>query len=101
MYMPASSKIAITVPVYGPAGTDLTVLPAELAVVPDDGTEPGDSDYAEAAWDAAGTSIALIIGKDTAVPLTAGEYMVWARITAGSEEPVMPSGRLRVGDART
>jgi hypothetical protein len=100
MYMPASSRIALTVPVYGPPGTDLAQLAAGLAVIADDGTEPVDADWGTAAWDTAGTSIARVIGAGSALVLDPGEYMVWARITASAEEPVMPCGRLRVGDAR-
>lgn len=100
MYMPASSRIALTVPVYGPAGTDLAQLDAQLAVIPEGAGEPADADWGTATWDTAGTSIARVIGHGSALVLDPGEYMVWARITASAEEPVMPCGRLRVGDAR-
>jgi hypothetical protein len=106
MQMSAGSREAVKVRVYGPAGVDLSVLTGVLAVMPDDGTEPGDADLIEASWLPDKTTLAAVVGFESANPLEAGDYMVWGRITTGTglatdEQPLKPAGRLRVGDVRT
>lgn len=102
MYIPAASRPELRIPVYPPAGTDLGAVPVQLAFMPDDGTEPADADWVTAAWaDDSSSEAVLVIGPDTATVLAPGEYMVWVALASGEARPVLPSGRLRVGDPRT
>jgi hypothetical protein len=97
MYIPETSARTILIPVTGPDGLDLTTLPAQVAVIPDNGTEPSEDDYSEVSWHDA-TNLAFLIQPGSLAP---GEYMAWAAITNGDETPiVLPSGRIRIGDAR-
>lgn len=98
MYLPGTSKEYILIPPSGPKGVDLTQYTAEIALVADDGSEPADTDYHPATW--LGGEAALLEGPGGTVDYPNGEYMAWLRITAGAERPVIPAGRIRVGDTR-
>lgn len=95
MMIPASSSEYIFVPVRGPV-TDLTIYTGSIAIMPEGSNEPVNGDYQAAAW--IGGQLAY---KPTANQYTAGNYMVWVRLIAGSEDVRMISGRLRVGDSRS
>lgn len=100
MQIPATSREYMYIPVSPPdTVTDVTAFPCEAALVDDDGTEPGDGDYHSANW--IGGQVALLIGPggDPAVSYPPGEWMAFARITAGDEQAVIKSGRVRIGEA--
>ena len=90
-YMPASSRELIAVP----WGADAVDYPVEIAIVAQADGEPADDDYKTATWD--GTDATLLIGADTDTVLEAGVYVIWTRITAGTERPVRRAGLLTVG----
>jgi hypothetical protein len=98
MYVPASSKQDI--PVYWPA--DKVGLTVEVAIiartVPE--VEAADADYHAAVW--VGTSGTATV-KVGAAPflLTAGEYVIWSRLTDGTNTPVRRAGTLTVGPTPT
>src|SRR5260221_12252121 len=95
----ASSLAYLFVPLYGPKGTDLTAFPVDLALITDAGAEPGAGDWHAATWLSPDgikpKEAALLIGP-TAQVYASGEYMCYARITAGAEKPVRSEER-RVG----
>jgi hypothetical protein len=96
MHILATSKTYMYIPVSPPATVpDVTVYSPEAALIADNGTEPGDTDFHPASW--IGGEVALLIGPGGGTVYPAGEYMAFARITAGSEKPVLPSGRVRIG----
>jgi hypothetical protein len=105
MYVPATSRIRMFVPISIPRGmTDWVTLPGSIALVHDDdertaeGTEPGDADWHAAVW--IGRSLTLIIsgpGRGGTAEYDPGDYMAWAVIDAGAERPVLRSGRVRIG----
>lgn len=90
-YMPATSHE----PLYVEFSADLSAAGVELAVVLESQGEPDDGDYHATTWQ--GSEVVLPIGKDSGVPLSPGEYVVWARWTAGDYQPVRRSGVLTVG----
>jgi hypothetical protein len=90
-YMPVSSRETVRVP----WGSAATAFPVEIAIVLATAGEPADADYHAAAWD--GDEAVLLIGADTDVDLAAGEYVVWSRVTTGTQQPVRRSGILTVG----
>ncbi len=96
----ASSLAYLFVPLYGPKGTDLTQYAVDLALITDAGAEPSSGDWHAATWLSPDgikpKEAALLIGP-TAQVYASGEYMCYARITAGAEKPVLPSGRVRIG----
>jgi hypothetical protein len=94
-----TSREYIRIPVTAPAGVDVTLLAAEIALVADPGTEPVDADYHAATWIAG--EACLLAGAGGAVDYPDGEYMAYLRLTAGAERPVLRAGRVRVGDARS
>jgi hypothetical protein len=95
--IPATSREYLYIPISPPdAVADVTVYPAEAALIADDGTEPLDGDYHDAEW--IGGEIALLVGPGGTGTYLPGEYMAFARITAGDEKPVIKSGRVRIGD---
>jgi hypothetical protein len=96
MYIPATSKEVISVPVTGPTGVDLTQFLVSLAVIPDTGAEPVNGDYAAGTWI---NGEATLLVDATTKP--AGDYVVWVRVVAAPEDVRRFSGRLRIGDART
>lgn len=96
----ATSRTYLYIRIDAPdSAGDVTTLPdpPEAALIADDGTEPADADYHTAGW--IDGEVALLIGPggDGAIAYTAGDYMAFARITAGSEQVVLPSGRVRIG----
>jgi hypothetical protein len=104
--IPSTSLIYLYIPIDPPPGIpDPSVYPAEAALITDDGTEPLDGDYHEAEWislplpsgEPGPPEVALLVGG--AVTFTTGDYMAFARITAGAERPVLKSGRVRIGVA--
>lgn len=99
MYIPQTSRIRVFVPIKPPRGRtvdDLVRFPGELAFVEDaEGNEPADTDYHPAVW--IGRSLTLVVGRDAPVTYPPGDYMVYGRIDAGDERPVLRSGRVRVG----
>jgi hypothetical protein len=94
--IPVTSRIYVYVPIDPPPGIpDVTVYPPEVALVTDDGQEPADGDYHPAAW--IDGEMALLVGPNGGVVYPAGDYFCYGRLTAGQEQPVMPSGRVRIG----
>lgn len=94
----ATSRVYVRIPIDPPEGVpDVTVYTPEAALIADDGTEPIEEDWQSATWIKG--EAALLIGPGT--PLEAvykpGDYMAFARITAGAERVVLPSGRVRIG----
>jgi len=98
MLILGTSREYIRIPVTGPAGTDVTALAAEIALVADPGIEPADVDYHAATWISG--EACLLIGPAAPVDYPDGEYMAYVRLTAGAERPVLRAGRVRVGDDR-
>jgi len=99
----ASSRAYVFIPVTGPS--DPTGFAVQVALVPDNGMEPGAGDWYPAQWLAprpgAALEAALLVGPGSgAVPYPPGEYMAYVTLAAGAEAPVIPSGRVRIGDAR-
>ena len=99
----ASSRAYVFIPVTGPS--DPTGFAVQVALVTDNGTEPAPGDYHPAQWLAprpgAALEAALLVGPGSgAVPYPPGEYMAYVTLAAGAEAPVIPSGRVRIGDAR-
>src|SRR5258707_1069057 len=96
----ASSLAYLFVPLYGPKGTDLTQYAVGRALTPDAGAEPSSGAWPAAPWLSPDgikpKEAALLIGPAAQV-YASGEYMCYARITAGAEKPVLPSGRVRIG----
>ena len=99
MQIAASSKPLMLIPVTGPAGVDPTQFPAQVAVMPDGGGEPGSGDWHTGVW--VGGEMAITIGAAGAtIPLAQGFWFAWVKVDTGSEVLVLPSGRIRVGDPR-
>jgi hypothetical protein len=91
--IPAESVEYLKVPISTyPAGTDLSDLPVELAVVPD-GETPDSGDWETGLW--IGTNAAVLIGTGGLV-LTPGTYDVWVRITATPETPLLQPGSIHI-----
>jgi hypothetical protein len=99
----AASLAYIFVPWTSPVGVDPTQFTVDIALCPDDGREPASGDFHAAVWmspggTAAPKEAALLVGPGGAAVYAAGEYMAFARITAGAERPVFPAGRVRIGN---
>lgn len=98
MYFPATSRPYVYVPIDGPVTADIMAgYVTEIAIIADDGTEPADADYHLATW--LGDEPALLVGPGTSYVYPSGDYMAFARITAGDERLVLLSGRIRIGEA--
>jgi hypothetical protein len=97
--IPSTSTIWMYIPIDPPDTVpDVTIYPGEAALIPDDGTEPADGDYHDAEW--INGELALLVGPGPAGAVyPTGDYMAFARITAGAEIPVLKSGRVRIGVA--
>lgn len=95
MYKLRSSLQYLYIPVDAPDGTDPTVYSPQVALIADDGSEPGEDDWLGASW--IGGDIALLTGPGSAADYPDGAYMAFARIDAGIEKPVMCAGRVRIG----
>ena len=97
MQILGTSREYVLIGVDAPARAgDITGYPVQAALVPDDGREPAEGDWQPAIW--IGGEAALLVGPDGDVDYPPGEYMAFARVTAGAERPVMKSGRVRVGN---
>lgn len=90
-YMPVTSKEKLRIPHDASA----TAYPVGIAIVLAELGEPEDGDYHTAGWD--GTDAVLLVGAGSDVPLAAGEYVVWTRVTTATERPVRRAGTLTVG----
>jgi hypothetical protein len=101
MYVPATSKEVLYVPVTGPI-TDLGGAGAtcSVAVIPDTGAEPATGDYQAATWATVNGDVVAQYLLDATLKVP-GEYVVWLRVALGIEDVRRFSGRLRIGDART
>lgn len=97
MQIPATSREFVSIPLDGPASAgDLTTLPPQVAIVPDKGEEPIETDWNAAAW--IGGEVAILVGPGPGgLVFAEGDYMIFVRLTAGAERPVMKAGRLRIG----
>lgn len=94
----ASSREYVRIPIDPPEDVpDVTVYVPEAALIPDDGTEPIEEDWQPATWISG--EACLLIGPATgpATEYKPGDYFAFARITAGAEQVVLPSGRVRIG----
>lgn len=101
MQIPVTSRVYLCVPISGPASAgDLTQYAAAVALMPDNGTEPGPGDWHGAIWINGVPALLVGPGGAGATLYPAGEYMAFAQIVAGQEAPVLPSGRVRIGDVR-
>jgi len=99
MRIAASSQVLVKIPIFGPPGVDVTQYTAKIALVKP-GTEPGALDWhASVGWQP-GAECALLVGGSGQV-YAPGDYMAFAQITAGSEIPVLPAGRVSIGLADT
>lgn len=103
MQVPASSRIRMFIPVWGPLGQDLTGYPCELALIPDeDGEEPADVDYHPGQWVGGEASMKPPGGGVWGGDYADGEYMAWVRVDASTaaddEVPVLKAGRVRIGE---
>ena len=98
-----TSMARMFVPVYGPPGTDLTALAVDLALIPDDGSasEPASGDWHAAVWLSPDgikpKEASLLIGAPNGQVYAAGDYVVFARVTATPEVPVIECGRWSIG----
>ena len=98
VYLAASSKVYLRIPVDGPDGVDVTQYTAQIALMPDNGIEPTTGDWHNAIW--LDGKAALLVGPGGGVVYPPGQYMAWATLAATPEAPVVPSGRVRIGDTR-
>jgi hypothetical protein len=94
----ASSVEYIQVPFEGPY-PDLTIYPCAIALIPDNGTEPGPGDWVAAEWLPNATGVPEISVLQNRWP--AGLYMAFGQVAAGAETVRKRSGRVRIGDTRT
>jgi hypothetical protein len=93
MYLPKTSDQDILIPLYGPKGFDFTPYQVQIAIVPETQGEPLDSDWKTGAWDSNGVA-KLHATKNQ---FTDSSLFAWVTFATGSEAPVIPSGRIRVG----
>lgn len=92
----STSTEYLYVPVTGPDGVNLTVLPVSIALRLEAlGGEPSVNDYAAATW--VNGEAALLL---TAAAVADGQYLVFVRLQASPEDIRMLAGRLRIGDTR-
>lgn len=94
----ASSRQYLLIPLPSCPVADPTSYPVFIALVPEASGEPADGDYKVAEW--LNGEIARNPAGKWQDEYPVGEYMAYVRITAGSEDVRLPSGRVRVGDAR-
>jgi len=97
----ATSLAYLFIPLYGPKGTDLTAFAVDIALITDAGAEPSGGDWHAATWLSPDgikpKEAALLVGPTAGVVYPSGEFMAFARLTAGAEKPVLPAGRVRIG----
>jgi hypothetical protein len=97
MYKPSTGDAYMYVPITGPSGVNIQSFAVSVALILEgSGGEPALSDYKTATW--VGTEAALLLTEGL---YPDGEYLVWVRIVASPEDLRLPSGRCRIGDART
>lgn len=94
MYLPKTSAVDILIDVYGPDGFDFTPYPVQVAIIGEQAGEPADSDWQTASWASNGVAT---------IPVAKNQYpdsslFAWVTFTGVSEAPVIPSGRIRVGN---
>lgn len=88
--IPASSTEYLHIPVTADVAT--SGFPVHVAIIPP-GSDPGVSDWKVAAWD--GDEVVVLVGPSQSIALTGHTtYVVWVKVTAGIEIPVMRSGIL-------
>lgn len=94
MVIPSTSTEYLHVPVTAPAGTDVTGMPVQIAVVAHR-ANPADDEWQDASW--SGATARILVGPDTSLELAAGDYRVWIRIDPpGAEAVVRRAGILTV-----
>ena len=94
MYLPKTSKQDVLIPVSGPEGFVFTPYTVKVALIADNGAEPADADGVAATWDSNGVA-KVGVAKNQ---FTDTSLMAWVTFDTGGEAPVIPSGRIRVGD---
>lgn len=82
----------VFVPIDGPAGWSPATVSAEMALVTPDVT-PGTPDWHAATWQAEEARWLL---TQAAYPVN-GDYLLKVRLTAGTEQIVLTSGRVTLG----
>lgn len=96
MLILGTSKEYILIGVDAPESAgDITAYACEVALIADDGSEPEEADWVDALW--IGGEVALLVGPGGDIEPADGDYMCFIRITAGIEQPVRRSGRVRIG----
>jgi hypothetical protein len=83
-------------PIAGPPGVDVTTFPVEVAVVTEAHGEPPPGDPAWTAGSWLGGLASLLVDETV---LGNGDYVVFGRLTASPEKPVVRAGRVRLGPA--
>ncbi len=99
MHLITGTREYVLFAVTGPQA-DLTAFPVEAAIVPEGTGEPapGSSAWKPGTW--LGGEAALLVDLSTGTPDYAqGDYVLFGRVTAGAERPVMQAGRVSVGPA--
>src|SRR5438045_2941465 len=94
MYLPKTSKQDVLIRVSGPEGFDFTPYPVKVALMPDDGSEPADSDWVAVTWDSNGVA-KYPVAKNQ---FPDSSLFAWVTFATSGEAPVIPSGRIRVGN---
>jgi len=88
--IPAASTEYVHVPVTADVVT--SGFPVHIAIIPP-GADPVSGDWKTAAWD--GTEAVILVGPSQSITLAShSTYIVWVKVTAGIEIPVMRSGVL-------
>lgn len=83
----------LKVPITAPADVTLGTQTVEMAVLSPE-TRPIEDDWNTAEW-ADSTTARLLLGPG-ALPLAAGTYKVWLRLTDTPEVPVLTAGTITV-----
>jgi len=94
VYLPKTSKQDILINVYGPDGFDFTPYPVMVAIIDEQAGEPQPTDWVSVTWDSNG------VAKFPVVPnqFTDSSLFAWVTFETADEAPVIPSGRIRVGN---
>jgi hypothetical protein len=88
--IPSSSTEYLHIPVTASVAT--SGFTVHVAVIPP-GSDPGTSDWKTAAWD--GNEVVVLVGPAQPIALVGhSTYVVWVKVDAGLEIPVMRSGVL-------
>lgn len=94
MVIPASSIEYVHIPVTLPAGVDTGSTLVRIAVVAHR-ADPADSEWHDAEW--SGSDARILVGPDSGLALTAGDYRVWINLDPpGVENVVRKAGILSV-----